>query len=919
LKHLSTFLAVLILSVAALWYSLSPQFPLAQGLDLRGGMRVTLQPDYKKMEGQKLDRETMEQVRSVLENRVNTFGLSGTEVRLKGDDQVLILLPGAREPKEALATLSTVAQLEFRHLDNVQSERYPDLRYKMSFAAGDPEKGEPDKYSFLDTATGKPVETNEVLKGTELILKGNALKPNSQAQISPNNAQPLITFSFTPEGSKAFGDFTTNHVGEILAIVLDGKVISAPNIEEPITGGHGQISGGFGTMAEARLLSNLLNSGALPIPMVPAETQSIGATLGQASVAQSIQAGMAGLGIVLLFMLGYYWLPGFVACLALVAYAALSFAIFKGMGFLPPIVMDLPGITGFILSIGMAVDGNVLIFERIKEELREGKPFDRAMDAGFKRAFTAIIDSNVTVWIICAVLIWLGTPVVKGFAITLAIGNAVAMFTAVTVTKEFLQVLTQMPWARNPALYGINNSWLNLFFPAWRRGGVMKIWDRRRIYLGLSATLAIVSVVFIALTPAGMGLKPGIDFTGGSVVEVAFRDRKITHEQVTQVLEAQGLPNAVVRIGYSDHPWTEVRIQASDVDELTASRLPAKLSAGDELSSFDRGSYKPGTPGKAYTATAVYTSLVTEAQVRSALNAGGQGESLALEALKVTATPAPNLEDNRVPVVEITTKQLPPTKLNEVRTALGSIGGGVIEPMSRVTSIGPSIADEVTRNGALSAVFASIAMLLFLAIRFAIGGFRNGLKFGAGAVIALFHDVLLTVGLFAVMGHLVGWQVDSLFLTACLGLLGFSVNDTIVIYDRIRENLARRRKDETLSQVCDRSMTESFDRSVNTSVAVMLALLAMVVFGGETLRLFNIALLFGMAVGTYSSVFVATPLVVLLARTEMEPEQIKARAAARAAAQAEAEAAAEAEEVLEPSVELPRASTTIRPKRTRRP
>src|SRR6185295_8633956 len=171
-----------------------------------------------------------------------------------------------------------------------------------------------------------------------------------------------------------------------------------------------------------------------------------------------------------------------------------------------------------------------------------------------------------------------------------------------------------------------------------------------------------------------------------------------------------------------------------------------------------------------------------------------------------------------------------------------------------------------------SAVIASLAMLLFLAVRFAVGGLANGLKFGAGAVIALFHDVLITVGLFALLGWLAGWQVDSLFLTACLGLLGFSVNDTIVIYDRIRENLARRRG-EPFSEVTDRSMTESFDRSVNTSFAVMLALMMMVIFGGETLRLFNVALLFGMAIGTYSSVFVASPLVVLLARRREATEQ----------------------------------------------
>ncbi|MCC2670146.1 MAG: protein translocase subunit secF/protein translocase subunit secD [Armatimonadetes bacterium] len=855
-----TLIAVLALVAGAIWYSLAPQFPVALGLDLRGGMRVTLEPDYPKLEGQQIDRETMQLVRSVLENRVNSFGLSGTEVRLKGEDQILILLPGAKRPEEALKTLSTVALMEFRHLRNVQSDRNPDARYRMTHTPGDAEKGEPDQYRFFDTATDQAVPSAQVVADAELLLKGNALKPNSRAEINPNDGQPFVSFELKPEGAKVFGDFTTDGVGEILAIVLDQQIISAPNIDEPITEGQGQISGGFKTMAEARVLANLLNSGALPIPLVPAETQTVGATLGQESVESSIRAGIAGLGIVLLFMLGYYWLPGVVACLALIAYATLTFSIFKGLGVFPPIVLDLPGITGFILSIGMAVDGNVLIFERLKEELRSGKSLNVATEAGFRRAFTAIIDSNITVWIICGVLIWLGTPMVKGFAITLAIGNAVAMFTAITVTRSFLHLFTQMEWARNPRLYAIHNSWLNLFFPAWRHGGVMRIFDRRRLYLGLSAALAVLSVGFIALTPFGFGLKPGIDFTGGSVVEVAFRDPGVTREQVVEVLKSHGVDEATVRIGHSEQPWTRVTVEASDVDKLTADRVPELLSEAEGLNSFDPAAYEASTSDKPFSAKAVYTSAVTEAQVRGAL--GGLG----LKGLKVAAVAEPHQDHARVPVAEVVTKQLPPTKLQEVRDALRKVGGGTIEPMSRVTSIGPSIAAEVTRNGIFSAVVASLAMLLFLAVRFAIGGFANGVKFGVGALIALFHDVLLTVGFFAVMGWLAGWPVDSLFLTACLGLLGFSVNDTIVIYDRLRENLGRRRKGETFPEVSDRSMTESFDRSVNTSVAVMLALAAMVVFGGETLRLFNIALLFGMAVGTYSSVFVATPLVVLLER-----------------------------------------------------
>ncbi|MFN3651277.1 MAG: protein translocase subunit SecD [Armatimonadota bacterium] len=913
------FVAVLALIAAAIWYSLSPQFPVALGLDLRGGMRVTLAPDRDKLAGNTLNAETMQRVRSVLENRVNSFGLSGTEVRLKGGDQVLVLLPGARKPQDALEALVTVAQLEFRHLVGVQSNRNPGARYRMTHTSGSPDGREPERYSFVDTATNQPVPASEVLESSQLILKGDALKPNSDPQIDPNTGEPYVSFEMEPDGARAFADFTTENVGEILAIILDGQIISAPVINEAITGGRGQISGGFRTMSEARVLSNLLNSGALPIPLVPVETQTVGATLGQESIDQSIRAGVAGLGIVLLFMLGYYWLPGLVACFALVGYAALTFSLFKGLGVFPPIVLDLPGITGFILSIGMAVDGNVLIFERIKEELRAGKSFQHAIDVGFNRAFTAIVDSNVTVWIISAVLIWLGTPMVKGFAITLALGNAVAMFTAVSVTRTVLQAVTQFEWARNPALYAIHNSWLNLFFPAWRRGGVMQIFARRRIYLGISAAGAVLSVLLIALTPFGAGLKPGIDFTGGSVVEVAFRNSTVTREQIADVLAEQGLEDATVRVGRSTQPWTRVQLTVPEVDVPTVARIRERLSETVGLESFDPAAYQAVEGHKPFNAKAVYTAEVSEAQVRGAL------QGLPLPGLTVKVEPESHAASGGISVAEIATRELPPTQLQKVREALGKLGGGTVEPMSRISSIGPSVAAEVTRNGIFAAIIASFAMLLFLAVRFAIGGFVNGLKFGAGAVIALFHDVLLTVGLFALMGYLAGWTVDSLFLTACLGLLGFSVNDTIVIYDRIRENLARRRKGETFAEISDRSMTESFDRSVNTSFAIMLALGAMVAFGGETLRLFNVALLFGTVVGTYSSVFVATPLVVLLDRSgagaaALRPEKPLPPEASPAEKPTEKPVAPDPElEPSRPAESAGGASLTVRPVRRRRP
>jgi protein-export membrane protein SecD/preprotein translocase SecF subunit len=877
LKQGLTFLALLALAVAAFWYSLAPIDPatgqiksggelVALGLDLKGGMRVSLEPDPDK--GAKdISREVMSQVRDVLENRVNTFGLSGTEVRLKGDNEVLVVLPGAKNPEEALKTLATVAQMEFRYLNTVRAGRNLSGRYDMTVTPGDVKKGEADLYSFTDAETKKEVSQEEVLKDTQLILKGNQLKPVSKAGVDPTNGQPEVSFELTGDGAKVFGDFTREHQGEILAVVLDNKIISAPTINQPITGGQGVITGAK-TVAEARVLANLLNSGALPIPLRASETQYVGATLGQESIERSIKAGLAGLGLVLVFMLGYYWLPGFLACLALLLYSALTFCIYKGFGVFKPIPLDLPGITGFILSVGMAVDANILIFERLKEELRAGKSLHAAIDAGFSRAFSSIFDSNVTTWIVCAILIWLGAPVIKGFAITLAIGVAVSMFTAITATRTLLHLVVNFPFARNESLYALNIGWLNLIFPAWKNGAVLKVYDKRRIYFGFSIILSVIALVFIALTPFGMGLRPGIDFTGGAVVEAAFRDNKVTNEQIQQVFKEAGITDAAVRIGYSERPWTKVRLEATEVDPATATALQRRLSQTPGLETFDPDAYKTSTKDKTFVAEALYTGEVTQAQVQRALDVklNADDVALGLKGVKLQVTPDPHAgEAARVAVAEITTRA-EPTKLQEVKPKLAGIGGGIIQPMYQQTTIGPTVANDLTLKAIFSVVVASAAIILYLAFRFAIGGFVNGLKFGICAVIALVHDVGIVIGVFSLMGFLAGWQIDSLFVTAALTVLGFSVHDTIVVYDRIREHMHHRKRGESFADLNDASITQTFDRSVNTSFTALLVIAALVFFGGETVRLFNIALFIGIAVGVYSSIFVASPLVVALQR-----------------------------------------------------
>ncbi len=943
MKNGLTFLAILVVAVAAAWYSLSPQFPVALGLDLRGGMRVALEADPTKLEpGQKVDQETMSSVRNVLENRVNSFGLSGTEVRLKGQDQVLVLLPGASRPEEALKTMVTVAQLEFRHLNNVQTTRNPGARFKMDIAPGDPKKGEPDTYTFTDTAEGgKSVDQKEVLKDAPLILRGDALKPSSRPQINPSSGEPLVTFELKPEGARAFGDFTIDGRDEILAIVLDNKVISAPRIEEPITGGQGVIRGGFKTMSEARVLANLLNSGALPIAMRPAEVQTVGATLGQESIDRSLLAGGIGLAFVLVFMVGYYWLPGVLACLALLFYSVLTFALFKGVGIFPPIVLDLPGITGFILSVGMAVDANVLIFERLKEELRSGKNLHSAIDAGFSRAFSSILDSNVTTWIVCGILVWLGAPIIRGFAITLALGVAVSMFTAITVTRTMLHLVVSMDWARREGMYGLNVGWLALFFPASRQGGILQVYDKRRIYFGFSIGISVLALVFIAMTPFGKGLQTGIDFNGGQAIEIAFRGKDVTREQVLQAVQGAGVQDPVISIGKDERSWSRVAIEATDVDQVSVDALKTRLK---NLRGFDLSSYTSAQdPAKKFKATALFVVPTTQAAIETALNLPGTDADTkpTLKSLRVTVADEPHQGAAAILVAEIRTKGGSTEQASKIRQALAQVGGGSIDAMYQENFIGPTVAKEITQNAFWSVLVASLAIILYLAFRFAIGGFLNGLKFGVCAVIALIHDVGMTIGLFALMGGIAGWEIDSLFVTACLTVLGFSVHDTIVVYDRIRENLRHRRRNETLAQVSDRSITQTFDRSINTSMTVLLVVAALVLFGGDSIRLFNIALLFGIAIGTYSSIFVASPLVVLLEqkliageqaattqpgrrRDDVQLQPSRQRAATPAAAVAGAgtvSTASSGDGVSDVGATSPRqvgATATVRPKRKRR-
>ena len=380
---------------------------IRQGLDLQGGTHVVL--EAVDTEQAQVNDDAMNRVVAIMEKRVNSLGLTEPIIQREGERRVIIELPGIKDPDAAIRTIGKTAMLEFRD-----------------------------------------EEGNTVLTGTDL--------KDAQASTNPQTGQNVVNLEFSDEGAQKFADLTMKNVGRTIAILLDGEVLTAPNVREPILGGRAEITGQK-TLEEAQNLAVVLRSGALPVKVEIIETRTVGPTLGQDSKDKSQFAFVVGLGAVVLFMIFFYHLSGFIADVALMAYTVMLLGIL----YLMDATLTLPGVAGIILSIGMAVDANVLIFEHFKEEYQVNRKSLRlAMDAGFKRAFTTIFDSNVTTLIAAGVLFFLGTGTIRGFAITLGVGTILSMFTAITLTQYLLKLMINSKLSENPSLYGANGFMLGV-------------------------------------------------------------------------------------------------------------------------------------------------------------------------------------------------------------------------------------------------------------------------------------------------------------------------------------------------------------------------------------------------------------------------------------------------------------------------
>ena len=743
-------LLIVALVAGAIWAVATK--PIRKGLDIQGGMRVVLRakiedPSFTRKKT-KWTQEHLETVARIMRNRVDALGVSEQVVYPQGTDRIVVELPGVRNKDEALRVIQQTASLEFRKVTQFENGTW---RHE-----DETKDGVSTGYEKIVDSAGKEVseaELNDKIFSTEPVLTGGELLPNAKAELGGDGY--FINFEFRDDAKRVFEEFTRGNINKPLAIFLDKKLISAPNINDVIPG-KGIIEGRF-TADQAKTLANQLNAGALPVPLEQIEQFNVEATLGSQAVRQTTMAGIAGLALVLVFMLAYYRGPGTVACIALLLYTLFNFAIFV----LVPVTLTVPGIAGFILSIGMAVDANILIFERMKEERRSGKSIRGTVETGFRRAFSAIFDTNACTLITCGILYHFGTGQVRGFAVTLAIGVLLSMFSAITVSRTFLMLLSNTALGQREGFYRV---------PDWHP--TLNVSRRMALWFGISAVSIVPGLLFWGMG----GIKPSIEFTGGTEMTVQFQQPP-TVNQITQILRSKGQEEARVLLA----------------------------------------------------------------------------------------------EGNRA---FVTTRQLTDTQASEVAGAYRAAGGEVQQTMM----VSGLVSRELTQNAITAVLIASALIVIFLAFRFAIPNFVEGLKYGVCAVGAMLHDAAFVWGFMAIMGYFMNWQIDGLFVTAMLTIIGFSMHDTVVIFDRLRENLHHRQRGETFADVADRSIDQTFARSVNTSIATMLPLVAMLILGGPTIRMFIAALLLGVISGTYSSIFNAAPLLVLWKRMAGERAMLPATA-----------------------------------------
>ena len=672
------------------------------GLDLQGGLSVTYE-----IVTENPTKEEIAATKDKLQRRIDNYSSEG-EVYQEGNSRLTVEIP-----------VDTTKYDAHEILDDL---------------------GQPGKLEFMD-------ETNYQLftegKDYEYALNGADVK-NAEARIDTSGVTEdnVVTLDFTDEGAKKFEDVTGANIGKSIVIVYDNKLVSAPQVQSKISGGNAVINH-IEDFETATNLANTIKIGALPLELKQIQYNIVGAKLGREAVSKSLKAGVIGLAIICLLMIIIYLVPGFIASLALVAYVILLVLILSIGG----ITLTLPGMAGIILSIGMAVDANVIIFTRIKEELADGKNVRNAVAAGFSKALSAIVDGNITTLIAAFVLMLLGSGSIKGFATTLMIGIVLSMFTALVITKMLLNAAVNLG-ITNVKCYGKAKE------PKVR--GFVK---NSKICFAISLIAIIAGIAFLGVNKAKDGsiLNFSLEFTGGTSTTVTFEE-----EYTLQRAESEVIPVLTEKVG------------------LSAANIQIQTVEGTNQVIFK-------------------TSLLSEEDAEKFDNA---------------------IKEN--------------FKVSEISSQ----------------SISSTISGEMQKDAIIAIVISSILMLIYIAIRF------SDVKFGASAVLALIHDVMIVFAVYSI-GKL---SVGSTFIACMLTILGYSINATIIIFDRIRENLKTMDKKNNIENVVNTSIAQTFTRTIYTSLTTFVMVFVLLIMGVASLKEFTFTLMAGIVCGAYSSVCITGPL-----------------------------------------------------------
>jgi SecD/SecF fusion protein len=720
-------LLILGLIVFAVVRAYPPAEKINLGLDLQGGMYLILKADVQELP-EAARKDATDRVREIIMNRIDEFGVTEPSIAKQGNDRLIVQLPGITNRERAINLIKKTALLEFKLVEH-------DDEIINNVLEGDKIAG----YTVYDLGDG--INKEKLVIKDEAVLTGDKLVDAGVQFDSSGFGQPIVALEFDKEGgrtfaevtSKAARDFRSDGIPRRLAIILDGKLHSAPQMKERIPDGRAVITGNFG-INEARDTAIVLRAGALPCPISIEEERTVGPSLGQDSINKSVKALLFGFAAVIIFVALYYLVPGLVAILALLLNIVLVAGALSAFG----AALTLPGVAGIILTIGMAVDANVLIFERIREEFQTGKTVRSTLSSGYQRVFTTILDANLTTLITALLLFIFGTGPIKGFAVTLSIGIITSMFTALFVTRVVFDYLTRDKRSISLKMLSFIKKEMHIDFASKR-------------FIAYVLSILVIGTGMFMFTQRGQA-NYGVDFTGGTLQQVKF----------TESIDLAALRGWFQEAGIEE-------MQISRIGEEADNEVVLR-SQGDETESVD--------------------TILTE--------------RLSKEAFEIL----------------------------------------------KIDKVGPTVGNELSGKAIKAVLFALLGLCVYI-------WFRFEFKFGIAAIIALFHDVLVTLGFIAFTGR----EINLPIVAAILTIVGYSLNDTIVVFDRIRENMKVLKK-RPFKEIVNTSINQTISRTILTSLTTLFVILAIFFFGGSAINDFAFTLMIGVLVGTYSSIFVASPVLV---------------------------------------------------------